>query len=213
MRTNTLCLIILLFSYEIIAQVTEGQVFPIDSAIAHAFLIAPNVHSENIHSTSSGSVMTWDAANGRFGNKLIAWSFSHRVDQETADAINSVNGKEYRLFDLDSIPGISEYQIDVENWLMELGLPVSINNKYQVEYKIYPNPVKKTARMEARIPPGENYQLCIYDLKGKLIQEVIGTTGDAGLKIDLDFENYPGGAYIVILKTNQRIFSIKLIRE
>ncbi|MBW6480747.1 MAG: hypothetical protein K0B37_15060 [Bacteroidales bacterium] len=67
MRTHTLWVVLLMFSFEIIAQVTEEQVFPVDSAIAYTYLIAPNVHSENIHSTGSGSVMTWDAANGRFG--------------------------------------------------------------------------------------------------------------------------------------------------
>ncbi len=202
-----------MFAIKTKAQITEQEALPIDSLIANTYLTAVNVHGENINSTPTGSVLTWDAVNGRFENKGIGYSFPHRVDEETAEAINSVDGKEYKLFDLDSFSDVNQYQNAVEDWLREIGLPVNTNNYETLENKIFPNPVRNNAQFQANIPAGKKYEINIFDITGRMVKQHKGITENNGLNLNLDFTEFANGPYIVNFYNENTSFSKKVVKQ
>lgn len=213
MKTTLLLLIFSLITLHIRAQITEEQAFPVDSMIAHTHLTAVNIHAENIHTTPTDSYLIWDAVNGMFGNTMIAYSFTHRVDEEIANEINSVEGKEYRLFDLEDFSDSNQYQIAVESWLSELGLPVNTGTLETIESTIFPNPVSNIATLQSNIPAGVSYIVKIHDNAGRLIHKHKGISADNNLNIQIDFSQFNSGIYMISFHNKISPFNTQVIKN
>ena len=202
-----------LLALESEAQINQNQAFSVDSLIANTYLTSPVVHSENINETYNGPVLTWDAVNGRFGNESVAYSHVGKVDEEKANAINEVSGQNYTLFNLDHFSDVNQYQQAVENWLKNLGLPVSVNNLSPLEKKVFPNPTRGNLNLESNIPAGQDYKIRIYDMAGRLIQEYKGMTKNNGLNVGLDLSEYSNGMYIINFENKKTTFSTRVIKQ
>lgn len=196
------------------AQLTEEDVFPTDSLLAHTFLISPNVHAENIHSTTTTSFLTWDAASGLFDGIVISYSFTHRVGVDTAETINSSEFSAYRLFDLEQFDEVSVYRDSVEAYLAEVGIPVSALQAEAKPLQIFPNPVNNRLFIQSALPFGAEFTITIYDVSGnRMLQRQMANKGGIMQNIPLNLSNFAKGTYLLILTDNKTTLSGKFLKQ
>ena len=74
---------------------------------------------------------------------------------------------------------------------------LSVSNERKNDVRVYPNPVIDFIYTNIR----ERYSLSIYDLSGKLVSN------------DNDVRNLSTGLYLVILQTEERYYSTKIIKK
>ncbi|GEM_PF-1856203 len=201
----------LLFSLPLQAQITIEDAYPVDSLLAHTYLKAVVLHSENINATLEEPVMTWDAVNGRFDGTTIAYSFTGIVDADVAEAINEVNGQAYALFDLDSIEDLNHYRDTLEHWLTGLGLPVHIPDISTHQIAVYPNPTYSmiNVSMESKNFE-EGFFIKIIDQQGRVVKNIERASIHGDLLIDLS--HHPNGVYILKATGHNVTFQKKVIK-
>lgn len=196
------------------AQLTEEDVFPTDSLLAHRFLISPNVHAENIHSTTTTSFLTWDAASGLFDGIVISYSFTHRVGVDTAEIINSSEFSAYRLFDLEQFDEVSAYRDSVEAYLAEVGIPVSALQAEAKPLQIFPNPVNNRLYIQSALPFGAEFTITIYDVAGnRMLHRRMTNKRGSMQNIPLNVSNFAEGIYLLILTDNKTTLSGKFLKQ
>jgi hypothetical protein len=209
----TLCGLLGLFNLSQ-AQINKDETRETDSLLAHNNLSSYVIHNYNVNPTPSGPVMTWDHANGFYNgdpNLTVGWSNTEDVPENLAQEINSVQGMAYKSFDLNLIPNIQAYEDSVSNWLISLGIPVGINGTNNPEARFYPNPTKGSSKLEANIKPEEEYKIIIRDINGREVEKYNGTTGYNGLNIDLNFNEYKPGIYLLEFQNKETRFSKKVV--
>jgi len=193
------------------AQITIEDAYPVDSLLAHTYLTAVVLHSENINATLDEPVMTWDAVNGRFDGTTIAYSFTGIVDQEVAGAINEVNGQEFALFDLDSIQDLDHYRDKLEHWLTGLGLPVHAPDILDLQIAVYPNPTCSKIYLSTESKDFEKgFSIKIIDHQGRVIKSREWTAIHEDRFIDLS--PHPNGVYIIKATGHKSTFQKKVIK-
>jgi len=193
------------------AQITIEDAYPVDSLLAHTYLTAVVLHSENINATLDEPVMTWDAVNGRFDGTTIAYSFTGIVDEDVVDAINEVNGQAYALFDLDSIQDIDHYRDTLEYWLTGLGLPVHAPDIPAHQIAVYPNPTCSKIYVSTEGKDfQEGFSIKIIDQQGRVIKNREWPSTREDLLIDLS--PYPNGVYIIKVTMHNGTFQKKVIK-
>jgi len=193
------------------AQITIEDAYPVDSLLAHTYLTAVVLHSENINATLDEPVMTWDAVNGRFDGTTIAYSFTGIVDEDVADAINEVNGQAYALFDLDSIEDLDHYRDTLEYWLTGLGLPVHAPDIPAHQITVYPNPTCSKIYVSTEGKDFEKeFSIKIIDHQGRVIKNRERTSIHDDLLIDLS--SHPNGVYIIKATGHKATFQKKVIK-
>lgn len=193
------------------AQITIEEAYPVDSLLAHTYLTAVVLHSENINATLDEPVMTWDAVNGRFEGTTIAYSFTGVVDEEVAEAINEVNGQVYVLFDLDSMQDIDHYRDMLEHWLSGLGLPVHIPDRPGHQMAVFPNPTSGKIHLSIEDMGFEDgLSFLIINQHGRIIKQKdwLPTNND----LPIDISQHPPGIYFLKATGRNGTFRTKIIK-
>ncbi len=201
----------MLLSLPLQAQITIEDAYPVDSLLAHTYLTAVVLHSENINATLDEPVMTWDAVNGRFDGTTIAYSFTGVVDEDVAEAINEVNGQAYALFDLDSMQDLDHYRDTLEHWLTGLGLPVRAPDIPDLQIAVYPNPTCSRIYVSTEGKDfQEGFSIKIIDQQGRVIKNRERPSTHEDLLIDLS--PHPNGVYIIKVTGHNGTFQKKVIK-
>lgn len=196
MRLFTILSVWMFLSFQLQAQITIEEAYPVDSLLAHRYLASVVLHSENINATLDEPVMTWDAVNGRFEGTTIAYSFTGVVDEEVAESINAVSGQEYSLFDLDSIRDIDHYRDTVEYWLDGLSLPVHISEMPAHQIVVYPNPTSGRIHLSTECNGfKEEFCITVIDLQGRVVKKKSWVQIHWDLPINLS--QHPNGVYLI----------------
>lgn len=126
-----------LLALESEAQITQEQTRPVDSLLVNKYLDSPTFHS---YSVLSPSLYVWTAGSGIKDGDYINWTHKGEISTEDFEKANSMPNQYLGKFDLDYFSDVNQYQQAVENWLSELGLPVSVNDFDDLENKVFPNP-------------------------------------------------------------------------
>lgn len=102
--------------------------------------------------------------------------------------------------------------------IYEVEKPVISSNELKEEYpnqillhQNYPNPFNPSTRIMVQLPAKQTVELNVFDMSGRLIQNLASGSLAAGLHtFDFDGSNLASGIYIYQLKTNQSIQTKKL---
>jgi hypothetical protein len=85
--------------------------------------------------------------------------------------------------------------------------------------KVFPNPMHQRSTFNIRLDQGADLQLAVYDLQGKMVQELVSAWHPAG-QHQFVFnrtsvqEGLPTGLYLVVAKTNgQRVSASRMVVE
>lgn len=208
---TTLTLVALFACYITWAQVTEEQVRPVDSLLAHAFLDSPTFHSMSV---LSPGLYIWTAGSGLHDGRFINWTHEGKVHPDTIGLANSLPDQYLGSFNLDAYDDATHYQQAVEDWLFELDLPVGIraaNNN--VAIRVYPNPTRGYAFLEVKMNTGEDYQISVFDSWGRKVMEYQGTSIKKGFIFELDLGEHKYGLYIIDFKSKGIHYRSKVLKE
>lgn len=79
---------------------------------------------------------------------------------------------------------------------------------------IIPNPVTDFSKLNYRLNKASNVNINIYDNVGRKIRQIKKSHNDKGnYEIDLNINELAGGTYFVVLKTNDKVYRAKLIKN
>ena len=187
-----LLLLLLAFPLLDVAQITQQQARPVDSALATEYLDASNFHTINYHAVTfpPGGYFTWDAGCGLYlgiDDYYIAWSHTGMVADTLAACIDTMPSQAYRLFNLATMPGTDAYKDSVELWLGSLGVLVDIPRQNALNIKIWPNPLQYSSILNITFPASGSYSINIFDMNGKTVYNnrptvLAGETNNFNLK-------------------------------
>jgi hypothetical protein len=94
-------------------------------------------------------------------------------------------------------------------------IPVEDKTFEKFNVLIYPNPTDSQVSIEITgndntVSSGDIFQLAIYDLHGRVIQQ---QTMSAGGRTDLNLENKPDGLYLLIIRNEGTVSQWKIIKR
>jgi len=82
----------------------------------------------------------------------------------------------------------------------------------QIQFKVYPNPIRETGFMEIELPENKMVTIEIYDLNGKVVSTVSNSLMPEGLnKIQFNVYNLRNGTYIATVRTNEEMKVSKFV--
>jgi len=80
--------------------------------------------------------------------------------------------------------------------------------------RVYPNPVSDICNLHLSISSGSECSLNIFDTKGQIVKNLIQGVVKPGLyNVEINMREFPGGTYIVVLRTNSGLYSKKILVE
>jgi N-acetylneuraminic acid mutarotase len=85
--------------------------------------------------------------------------------------------------------------------------------KYNVQFSIYPNPVKELLIISYSQNVKANVELTITDIHGKRVYHAILTTADFGLSTKIDVGNFSNGIYLVTSDNGKQKTTRKFLKE
>jgi hypothetical protein len=118
-----------------------------------------------------------------------------------------------------------EFNLDTWDWGFEFWIDgVTLNNylgvglhepaKYPEQYYCYPNPFSTQADIRLFLPESGTIELCIYNLHGLKLKEILNQQLTAGRhQIPVDTSNIPPGIYLLELKTKKHKQVKRIIRR
>ncbi|MCB9230860.1 MAG: T9SS type A sorting domain-containing protein [Bacteroidia bacterium] len=120
--------------------------------------------------------------------------------------INSLNH-------VDVVESDSAYQVLVSTQFM-CGMTGLKEPRATFSLRLYPNPARDQVWLEgdARIQPGQNYELILLDLQGRKVKQEKGRWPTEE-RLSLDADDLPAGLFLVELRTTYGRWSGKLVRE
>ncbi|KAA3650523.1 MAG: T9SS C-terminal target domain-containing protein [Bacteroidetes bacterium] len=97
-----------------------------------------------------------------------------------------------------------------------VGLPNVEHNVYKEGFKsslkFYPNPVRNNAKIEFNLASRGSVQVQIYDIRGKLVKdEKFGGLVEGKNQLDLRFDDYQNGTYIIRVINNGQVATNKFV--
>ncbi|MDR6547267.1 hypothetical protein J2810_003338 [Chryseobacterium rhizosphaerae] len=78
--------------------------------------------------------------------------------------------------------------------------------------KVYPNPVRDNAKIKIGNTYGEEIQLTLVDISGKIVYKQSLKTIEGDREYDLSLSNLPAGVYIIFVKSGSHTLSEKIIK-
>jgi endonuclease I len=134
---------------------------------------------------------------------LLNWCIQDSVSQKEVDRNNAV----YQVQN-NRNPFIDHPEFVNEIW----GYPVGLNRmKQSVALKLYPNPATHYCRVDIPLnDANRSWVIMIITITGsKLFTDVIRNEGE----LTVDTRSFPAGIYCVMLKTDQKIWYSRLVKE
>ncbi len=126
--------------------------------------------------------------------------------QMIARGTNNLNSvTKLKQFD-DSVQ--SFYDNDLKGWI---DFSLSVPDKYFL-HQNYPNPFNPTTNIKFEIPQSDFINLSVYDLNGKLIEEIVNENISAGIyEVKFSGKNLSSGIYFYRLKSSKSVLTNKMI--
>jgi hypothetical protein len=148
--------------------------------------------------------------NGNKDHELVG----DEVGLEAYWNFNDGSGK--RLSDLSGIADGTLFNMEDIDWVTETPFSNTANiddiNNDLFSMSIFPNPADLKATISLNLPKSQQIQLSLFNINGKKIIEILDHDVNAGeTNIQLNISNLSSGIYFCILKTNNKVFSKKVI--
>ncbi|MCF6171643.1 MAG: FG-GAP-like repeat-containing protein [Bacteroidales bacterium] len=109
-----------------------------------------------------------------------------------------------------NVPGLQHITIveDETTWISDEKI------QQQVELSLYPNPVKNSAGLSFVLPHRQPVQIDLYSLTGRKVMEVAKKPFAKGKReITFSTEGLRSGVYLLQLKTDENIRTVKMIKQ
>ncbi len=88
---------------------------------------------------------------------------------------------------------------------------LSVPDKYFL-YQNYPNPFNPTTNIKFEIPQSDFINLSVYDLNGRLVEEIVNENFSAGTyEVKFSAQNLSSGIYFYMLKSSKSVLTNKMI--
>lgn len=88
--------------------------------------------------------------------------------------------------------------------------PFGISKMGLLESRVYPVPVKETLTVEiGERMLGSQVHLTLFDISGQIIADIMTME----VKVEIDFNPFPKGAYLLIVSTSDLRESYKIIKN
>jgi hypothetical protein len=140
-----------------------------------------------------GAALRWDG----LGGQLVYFAFNF----EAASGLNSTDRY--------------EIMANIIEWFDQVGIETVYSPTLPDEYALdqnYPNPFNPSTEIAFALPQAGPVRLAIYDLAGRLVEELANQTLPAGEhKVTYAAKNAPSGIYICRLDAGSSSFSRKMI--
>ena len=81
-----------------------------------------------------------------------------------------------------------------------------------IELNVYPNPIQNVANIEVMNAPDGVVLISIFDVTGKVIESKVHTAPD-GTTVQVNFENYPSGAYLMEVRAGDSKVTVKVFKQ
>jgi hypothetical protein len=81
-----------------------------------------------------------------------------------------------------------------------------------IELNVYPNPIQNVANIEVTNAPEDVLLVAVYDVTGKLIESGQHNAPN-GTTVQINFENYPAGAYLMEVRAGDSKVTVKVFKQ
>ena|GEM_PF-3337324 len=106
---------------------------------------------------------------------------------------------------------VDDVEVSGPDAIGDNGDVVSALTQYSLKQN-YPNPFNPTTTIEFSLPLKSDIHLFLYDMLGRVVQEMASGTYDSGShKVTVNLSNLPSGVYFYTLKTNSFMNTKKLV--
>ncbi len=95
----------------------------------------------------------------------------------------------------------------IDDFIIYEGSPLAINDKADVEARIYPNPADNMVNIE--VPAGSKGSITLYDITGKTISKLEVT--ERTHKYSVNTSSVPAGTYLVLVQTQYAVQNNKVV--
>lgn len=81
-----------------------------------------------------------------------------------------------------------------------------------MELNVYPNPIQNTANIQVLNADNAGFVISVFDVTGKMIDSKTFNAPN-GTTVQMNFENYPAGAYLMEVKTGEAKVTLKVFKQ
>ncbi len=81
-----------------------------------------------------------------------------------------------------------------------------------IELNVYPNPIQNVANIEVMHAPDDVILVSIFDVTGKMLDSKQHNAPD-GTTLQVNFENYPSGAYLMEVRVGDSKVTVKVFKQ
>lgn len=126
----------------------------------------------------------------------IPIDFTFKISHESANPAVSIKPPTACLFKMDAAKGNN-----------------NPNNTATTQLKVFPNPFAYDFTLQFTLPKTDNVTIGVYDMQGRLVQEVLNAEQQEGLHtIYVNGRNLPSGMYLCRLHSSQGELMSKLVK-
>jgi len=102
---------------------------------------------------------------------------------------------------------VNEEGVVIDNFIIDASTILSVNDFEEGEFLIYPNPSKGIFNIKRVNTIGENMNVKVYDVTGKLVRSKLNVDGD----YELDMSNVSKGLYFLQVSIGNKRLVKKLV--
>lgn len=87
-----------------------------------------------------------------------------------------------------------------------------VANGSGIYMNVYPNPILNMANIEVGTVPGQVMWISLFDVTGKMLESKQYNAPN-GTTIQMNFENYPSGAYLMEVRAGDAKTTVKVFKQ
>lgn len=87
-----------------------------------------------------------------------------------------------------------------------------VSNGNGIYMNVYPNPILNVANIEVGSVPGQVMWISLFDVTGKLLESK-QYNAPSGTTVQMNFENYPSGAYLMEVRAGDAKTTVKVFKQ
>lgn len=195
---------------------SSAAYYYIDDVVVQPYLALPlTLLSFNGNATPAGNVLKWTTANEIHTSHFEIQRSSDGIFFETIGIVNAkgaeAENEDYTFLDDQPLAQQNLYQLKMldEDGTFQFSEIVNITSLFNDQFEVYPNPVNGILTIKGDWE--SNAALQIIDMAGNIIYTK-HTTSIIDSVLQVDFNNYAPGIYIVQLISTHGIFSSPIIK-
>jgi len=163
----------------------------------------PNWYNSNRTSISSGNIDCFNCPGAQ-------WTGTNSTLREYSYDLNALNNESSIIFRFTFISdqSVNEEGVVIDNFIIDASAILSVNDFEEGEFLIYPNPSRDIFNIKRTTTIGENMNIKVYDVTGKLIRSKSNVTDT---NYELNMSNISKGLYFLEVSIDNKRLVKKLI--